>query len=351
MPTETVVWADPQTKLIKKGRSKTGGEVSEFSFTYGDPAIRDVYDLGVPRNAKVIDARPQKDVNELLARLTKRFEAGFGDYVAIVTNQGVDEHGKPIESGGAICLEAKNGKAYVVNRYLVTDVTKAERGRNPKRKYGKIPPGWPTPELEAALASMAEVSPTNFLVSDGVAAWQGSEIEPGSFYAFDLNGARGSQRVEMTTAQSFLPGRIWPTRIGLGAFGADAKLRVITDPAKPGLIALQVDQTYPDFDMKPRRVLKTYWLDPAKDDMPVERTHITYVGTTDREETRSDQKFGVYAKTAEGKWYPPEWTTITTMYQPQETIYRQTERVRIWPGKALEPRWFKRPEGKIITRE
>ena len=153
--------------------------------------------------------------------------------------------------------------------------------------------------------------------------------------------------VPTVRARFGLPDRIWPTRIGLGAFGADAKFRTLTDPAKPGLIGLELDQTYPGAEMKPTRALHTYWLDPTKDDVPAEWTSITYEGLTAKEQLRFETKRSEFSKTDGGKWYPAEWTTVTVMHMPAETRYYQKSRLLLWPAEKLAPEWFRKPEGKM----
>jgi hypothetical protein len=348
LPTEATIWADAQTKLVKKGKAKVEGEWEEFSYTYGEPAIRDVYDLGVARDSKVVDARPAKNVDELFRRLDKRFAEGFGDCVAVLTEQGVDQGGKAAESGGSMWLFAQRGKAFVANRYLVSDPVKPGEEKGVTRPYGKVPAGWPTPGLEAALASMKQVPPTSFLVSDGKSAWSGFEgSKPGVFRVGELNSDSGKQMLPTVLGQFSLQSHVWKTQVGMGAFGADAKVKLVRDEKRPGMVGLQVDQKYPGRDMKPTRMLNTYWMDPAKDDVPVERTQITFVELTEKEEIRFETKFEKYAQTEKGQWYPSEWTTVTTMHYQGTDVRHSKNRLQIWVGKTVGEEWFKKPEGKV----
>lgn len=68
IPMRMTMWADPTSKLIRKVQALTvsrevGGQLSqgemEWSYTYGEPAIRDIYDVGVPRDARIVDQRPK----------------------------------------------------------------------------------------------------------------------------------------------------------------------------------------------------------------------------------------------------------------------------------------------------
>jgi hypothetical protein len=47
------VLADPQTQMVHTITTSRAGSTIEESYTYGQPALRDIYDLGVPREATV----------------------------------------------------------------------------------------------------------------------------------------------------------------------------------------------------------------------------------------------------------------------------------------------------------
>ena len=52
-----VVLVNPDTSLIQEVKAFRGeGVIATMKFTYGEPEIKDIYDLGVPRDATVIDA-------------------------------------------------------------------------------------------------------------------------------------------------------------------------------------------------------------------------------------------------------------------------------------------------------
>ncbi len=55
-PDPTNIWVDPSTGRYQKLVSGYRGETRTNVFTYGEPSIRDVYDLNVPREAKVVPA-------------------------------------------------------------------------------------------------------------------------------------------------------------------------------------------------------------------------------------------------------------------------------------------------------
>src|SRR5206468_4090868 len=82
----TSYWVDPKTHLVAKLRHARWGEKSTTTvYEYNHPIVNEIYDLGVPRDAKVIDRRPTGHLKDLLDALDRRIESGTGDGVAIVT--------------------------------------------------------------------------------------------------------------------------------------------------------------------------------------------------------------------------------------------------------------------------
>ena len=49
------IWVEPQTKLIRRLETRLDGEPLVLEYSYGEPQIRDIYDLGVPRNAQRVE--------------------------------------------------------------------------------------------------------------------------------------------------------------------------------------------------------------------------------------------------------------------------------------------------------
>lgn len=70
-------------------------ETSEHAFasaTFEYPAEgpADIYALGAPRDAQVIDNRPQGSAAELVEQVQRRFDAGFEDHIAVMLESYVD---------------------------------------------------------------------------------------------------------------------------------------------------------------------------------------------------------------------------------------------------------------------
>jgi hypothetical protein len=52
-----VMWTDAGSGLIRRMELRSAGRALSCRYTYGGPGVRDVYDLGVPRETRVIDGR------------------------------------------------------------------------------------------------------------------------------------------------------------------------------------------------------------------------------------------------------------------------------------------------------
>jgi hypothetical protein len=348
-PTSMTMWVDPKTKLIQRSKSTEDGQEITCKYAYGPPAIRDVYDLGVPRDAQVVDARPPADVDALFKRLERRYDEAFGDYVAVVTQYQVEFDGrKPAgneDDGAAVELSARQGRACLAMRYLLRDpgASNSTGSHTVPR-----PAGWPKPELKPLLDALKAGIPTNSIVSDGKAAWSGLGVQPEQYRIIDVTSSMGQQTLARGLSFFSLPAKIWPTRANLGLFGPDAKAQLLTDPAKPGLIGLRTDRVYFGAGMKPMRSMATFWFDPSRDDMPVESVSVTYKGTTDVEDTRFEHRFTGYEKTSKGRWYPSEWVITTKMAEPNRHAYTEKVHARVWSDEKLPDEWFRRPKGEMI---
>ncbi len=215
-PPKMAIWVDPATTLVMKGETIEEGKPVRFTMTYGGPAVNDVYYLGVQRDAKVLDVLPSADVNAVFVRLGQRFAQGFGYFTAVETESVVgDDKAKEIQ--GAMSIFARSGDALLSDRYLVG-------GDERDRKTGKVigrradaPAGWPTPTLDAALATAKVASISEALVYDGKMAWRAGWHEPNTPGVWEIARDLLPHYISSET----LPSHIWPTREKLGQFGTD----------------------------------------------------------------------------------------------------------------------------------
>jgi hypothetical protein len=273
---KAIIWTDPKTKLMTKGTFTTDGNTFTMTCTYGDPQIASIYDVGVPRDAKVIDNRVKQDVGALLDRLQKRAEAGFDDGVAVMTEMTAGPDGKIVTTEGALHVFLRSGKKMYDGRYLVGPA----EGPN-AAFHVPLPANWPTPSADDALAAVRNGTPTNFIASDGTHAWQGFGMSPTQMQVTALDPNSKAEGFQFTVARFGMTSNLWPTRNRLGLFGSNGKAEVVTDPNRPGLIGLKVVQMIwtgegdPQDRKEQRRAEQTHWLDPKRDDLVVESSWTT----------------------------------------------------------------------------
>ena len=81
------VWVNLETHRVVRGDFGKPGQRDQQSFSYSYDATgpKDVYALGVPRDAKVIDGRPGEEAMKLVEAWDARINGSIDDGVMIVT--------------------------------------------------------------------------------------------------------------------------------------------------------------------------------------------------------------------------------------------------------------------------
>jgi hypothetical protein len=185
-------------------------------------------------------------------------------------------------------------------------------------------------------------------VGDGKRVWSG---QPGGVHGGvkELVG-RMERAIPSLAARDTLPGRVWPTRVMLGAYGPDARTEVVRDPGRPGLVGMRVDQMVSACGaaMNDRRRMgrsvMTFWLDPVRDDVPVESTWQSYAPGSDELEIDGRVTYTDWGRTADGRWYPAAWRAVTRLgREGKRTVQTQDWRLRVWAGERLRAEWFADP--------
>ena len=341
------IWTDPKTKLITKGTFTTDGHSFTMTCTYGDPQIASIYDVGVPRDAKVIDNRVKQDVGALLDRLQKHADQSFGDGVAVMTEMDAGADGKIVTTEGALHVFLRSGKKMYDARYLVGP----SEGPN-AAFHVPLPANWPTPSADDALTAVRNGTPTNFLASDGTHAWQGFGMSPSQMQVRAMDPNAPGEGFAGIAARFGMTANLWPTRLRLGLFGSNGKAEVITDPNRPGLVGLKVVQMIwtgqgdPQDRKEQRRAEQTYWLDPKRDDLSIESSWINYKPGGDEVEMESKTTNFEAKQLPDGKWFPSRWRSLTkgtamAFDQVQENA------LFIFPGHAVAAEWFSNPVERV----
>jgi hypothetical protein len=347
-PTSPVaLWVDPRSKLIVKGSATVEGKSITTERNYGDPVIHDVFDLGVPKNAKVVDARPPRDLNVLMQRLQNRFDAGFGDFIALRDLiQVASRNGKESPSEQEVEVYGASGAAYTAESFEVgTDFDRDALPSAATSVHHPTPTTWPAARLDAVLEMLKHRRPNSFFVGDGKDVWQGYASARIGMHSTKIQG-QAVQTLPQLKEMFTLAGQLWPVG-NLCVFGADTKAQIVMDPARPDQTGLKINRLYFMHAPDDTKLTQMYWFDPAKDDLPVDGTEVftsTITGKVVQEEHLATLAF---AQTPDGKWYPSQWTWKLTMYSPQRTSETSTEyHLQVWTHQTLGPEWFVDPATK-----
>ena len=378
---------DPESKLIRKltvvGEMGVDQLVAVYEYTYGEPAIKDIYGLGVPRDAvvidnrraasqptrpskataikavprdaKVVDERPAEQTKALLERLEGRTKRAFGDCVAVMTICDVQLDGKPDPRGGSVRVFAANDKKRLAFDYRAGTVTGAQA---PSALFAlpAVPAGWPRPKVSELIKELRAISPNHYCLVDDKDGWIGwYDGKSPSHYRSRLLGP------EEKTALLWLAGEIWPSpQLRMRQYGQSAKVEMLGDRKHPEQIGVRIDgrnQDAPDIKQRQETII---WLDRARDDMPVERIYRTY-GKDNKTVGREDiTHYGSHAQLSNGQWYPTRWRTTSDLHSDMgrgrmgnRGRIRATREyhLQIVPNMKLDDEWFTNPAGKFKTKK
>ncbi len=330
------VWVDPDSKLIHKwkGRHHTGVELA-YTFTYNLPTIRTVYDLSVPTDAVVIDSRPTPQVTALLDRLDSRIgiEEDFGNYLAVMAYSIVKEDGSLHKE--MIQIYARDTDKRLYADYFKEQIAALK--------------GWPVPDVDDVLEFVRPLPPRTFLVSDGVHTWRGRYHKPSESYN-TVHKITDRQQYRHMVSLFSISGRIWPGRF----LTDDANLRrfsirhkLLENDDRPDQIGLNIQK----IPLPPKKTTRTeyiFWLDPSRDDMPVDRIKRVYDlnGALLRETHRH---YISYAQLPNDSWYPTHWELTVSQYTNGRIKDTRNEvyHLQIFPDVELDPLWFANPADRF----
>ncbi|HEY2589076.1 MAG TPA: hypothetical protein VGI81_25255 [Tepidisphaeraceae bacterium] len=202
-------WVDPKTHLIAKVRHARRGEkpVTQV-YEYNDPVVNDIYDLGVPRDAKVVDRRPTGVLKNRLDALDRWIEAGTGDGVAIVTTVTAqqDPGGGKGPALDTLEIYGRSGDRWVWAQYLVGRGPGRDAAGNARqRPQLAAPSGWPNLAPAAAVALVKNLRPDDLFVHAGDRSYRS--------FKGRMTEAKPASRGD--AAYFGLPGLFWPGRFRL----------------------------------------------------------------------------------------------------------------------------------------
>ena len=130
---------------MKTPQSDVGRKlIAKCTVEYPQKGPNDIYDLGAPRGAKIIDQRPKGELKDLIEKVQRRYDQGFGDYIAMVLSSLVDEDNnlEPFE----ITIMRKLGNLQRRDIYNASDCKK--NAKSEKSLYEKVKNNWKDLTLE-----------------------------------------------------------------------------------------------------------------------------------------------------------------------------------------------------------
>jgi len=344
MQDRTTFWVDPKTKLFHRWQAsyKDTDQTGAYTFTYGEPTITSVYDLGVPRDVKIIDERPSDETIQLLDYLSSRvgLDENLGNYVAVVTRTQCHADG-PREPAGLEIFSRQDDRRLYANYQDLVDL-----------KFS----GWPSPDIDGVLARTKQALPFIYFSSDGTTGHIRRRNWSSTTYNWKVNVTEES--LGDSTALWSLSGQL---RMGHHMVGyhhlpfSDLRMSLRRDPVEhPELIGLYVDVDKV-FRYRKDRTLSRYdtfyWLDPAREYVTTERISRSYGPDGKLTDERRRHLLECF-EPIEGYYLPSVWRDerIDHTQDPPKTRVDEY-RLLFFPNKRLDESWFVPPEDQDDSKK
>ncbi len=329
-----IVWIDPRTKFIQKVQTTMVEHPQLMTYSYQKDGPREIYDFGVPRNVPVHDGRPTPEARAVLDRLDLRAGRDFGKYVAVLTQT---DHRKSWGSlKKSLEIYARDGKK---TAYLTFTLRKEEYPDSPMIGL----PGWPSPKLDEVLRRAGKSMPGFYYVTDGSTAWSGSMISaPKTKERF--RETERPRKNDPLRINYYLSNEIWKGWEALHLYEFGPRTDTLQDPAHPGAVGLRLREG--DFGPKakpPARTEKIFWIDPNRDDMPLETTvrhekFAPHLNTT----VEFHFRYLNFARLPDGRWYPTHWEQQLSRKSTQgkSDSFSLEYHLQLYPNMELDPAWY-----------
>jgi hypothetical protein len=330
-----IVWVDPQTKYIQKVQTTMVEHPQLMTYHYQKDGLRDIYDFGAPRNIPVHDGRPTPEAKAVLDRLDRRAEGDFGKYVAVLTQT---DHRKGWGKK-AVHIYARDAKK---TAYLTFSLRKEEFPDSPMLGL----PGWPSPKLEDVLWRAEKMIPIFYYVTDGSKAWSGSMVSTPKTRE-KIRESELPQREDPLRINYCLSNEVWKGREALHLYDFGPRTDTLQNKAHPRAVGVRLREG--DFGPKarpPARTEKIFWIDPNRDDMPLETTvrEEKFAPGSDTVATTVEVHFRYldYARLPDGRWYPTHWEQQLSRKSTQGRTFDffLEYHLQIFPNRQLDPIWY-----------
>jgi hypothetical protein len=335
-PATNKIWYSEKTGLIQKLESEDRMEVT---YTYG-VKIKDIYDLGFPRNAKVIECRPTPEAVALLARLEQRYEQDLGTtYVAVLCETDIRE-GKRTRL--FLRLYAREADKHLEITYNVSG-----------REYTDSPmmaiQGWPRTEIKDILVLGQKTLPSSYYADDGKMVRTGTYMKNEKTGKEYLSEHEGRRKDFPLLKYYRIAAEIWETRENLLLYGFSPRADVITDPKRPSAVGLRT--RLGEFDKKEvplgqKRQEQIFWIDSTRNDIPLESL-TTYENPALPETKRSQfindrYRYLKFARLPNGTWYPTFWERVCNIATglKRNILFGREYHLQVFQDMKLDPCWY-----------
>ncbi|MBL7188592.1 MAG: hypothetical protein ISS70_19885 [Phycisphaerae bacterium] len=272
---------------------------------YPEQGPGDIYAVGAPKDADVFDTRPKGNLKDLTKEIQRRFNKGFGDYIAVVLeSSGSREDPNDPRHPNMVLVMRRSGELWRLDRYIAAD-TSRRKGDKTKSLYEAIKDIWQNPAVERILELEDKKALIGQVLFDGKYSISCNQIRG------EVHKSKWRGDASQLTMES-LPAIVWTNPFMLTMGNANEEKVVESVPVDPNhaqLIGLRVRTAAKDKskdsgpDNQSREGTDDYWFDPARDYILVEHSSRKEVG----------QKGGLpfsrsvvtaAAQTSDGRWYP-----------------------------------------------
>jgi len=293
-------------------------------FDYPEHGPGDIYAVGVPKDADVFDSRPKGNLKDLTREIQRRFNEGFGDYIAVVLeSSGSREDPNDPRHPNMVLVMRRSGELWRLDRYIAAD-TSRRRGDKTKSLYEGIKDIWQNPTVERILELEDKKALIGQVLFDGKYSISCTQIR-GKVHKSKWRGDAS------LLSEEVLPAIVWtnPSMLTMGNANEEKVIESVPiDPNHAQLIGLRVRTTAKSkdsgLDNRPQEGTDDYWFDPARDYVLVEHLSRKEVGRKGGFPF-SRSVVTAAAQTSDGRWYPK---VIRTEYISLNRNGEKTRRAR-----------------------
>lgn len=288
-----------QTTIYKSETDETITTTSIYDYPESGP--RDIYEVGAPRDAQIVDLRLPNDAQALLNEVQWRYDRAYGDCIAMILQSWVYEDGT--QEPRSIIMFRQCGKLHRMDLYYASDIKRFDT------LYNQIKADWPNLTIEQVKSYERNAATERQVIYDGTYTT--------NRYRVSRDEVRSNRRKSIMRLGygDSINSLAWfePPIYGSNRFRIECDL-LESDPEHKGLIGLNItklpvanisrDATQPSqsdlANIKPASVIfdiNRYWLDPLKDYLVIEHTEIR----SGRKTTNTTLEM---KQTPSGQWYP-----------------------------------------------